>query len=280
MRYVYADLHTHLRTGSNMDGLFNKTIDIARARLGIGGVVGLVNFSDKRYEKFSGQQGYERQDLKNALYVLGKDILVVKGQEIPTADGHLLVLGLEKDKHIKEGRTLEDTIKEAKDNNAIIVADHPFYWQGISPKLVLAPRILDFLDAIEIHNGEAALSLWGIFPKKANVQVQEYFVKVRSIRPNLAALISSDGHSLRELGTSWMEIPMPCDYLTSLTSPGKITDYLRTGLIENRLKKLQTQKHDSKFGAFAHAIALGMIIALRIKNKESGLVRPEDSQSG
>jgi hypothetical protein len=279
MRYVYADLHNHLRTQGNVSGLFNKTIDTARARLGIGGVVGLVNFSDRRYEKFSEQKGYERQDLGNALYVPSKDILIVKGQEVPTTGGHLLVLGLERDRHIKEGRTLEDTIKEAKENNTIIIADHPFYWQGIGPKLILSPDLLDSLDAIEVHNGEAAFSLFGLFPKDANTRAQEYFFNVGSIRENIAAFVSSDGHSIRELGTSWMEISMPCNYPASLKSPEEVVENLRTGIIENRLKRLQTQKRNSKFGALTHAIALGAIIALGIKNENGGLVHPEDLQT-
>lgn len=115
MRIVKADLHNHLRTRSRMSGLFNRTIDTARQKLGRGGVIGLVNFSDRRYENFSGERGYERQDMGNALYTPVQDILVVKGQEVPTQDGHLLVLGLEKDKHLKENRTLHDSVKEAKD---------------------------------------------------------------------------------------------------------------------------------------------------------------------
>lgn len=263
MKIVRADLHNHLRTRSDMRGLFNPTIDAARARLGIGGIVGLVNFADRRYEDFSQERGYEKQDLGNALYVPEKDILVVKGQEVPTKEGHLLVLGLRKDVHLKDNRTLTDTLKEANDNNGIIIADHPFYLNGIGQKLKIAPDHLDYLDGIEVHNGEAALSLFGIFPKDANRRAQEYFAGVGSIRKNLGAIASSDSHSLRELGTSWTKISMPCNYELSLTSPEEVVDNLRTGIIENRLKKLKMQMHNSRFDAFAHAASLAAIVGLQ-----------------
>lgn len=263
MRYVHVDLHNHLRTRSGMRGLFNPTIDAARARLGIGGIVGLINFADRRYEDFSQERGYEKQDLGNALYVPEKDILVVKGQEVPTKEGHLLVLGLRKDVHLKDNRTLIDTFKEAKDNNGIIVADHPFYLNGIGQKLKIAPDHLDYLDGIEVHNGEAALSLFGLFPRYANSRAQLFFENVSQLRNELAAISVSDGHSLRELGTSWTKISMPCNYELSLTSPEEVVDNLRTGIIENRLKKLKMQMHNSRFDAFAHAASLVAIVGLQ-----------------
>ena len=85
---IKADLHNHLRTSSNLqDEDFNQSIDLAHRRLGSGGVFGMINFSDTRYEKFSELGGYQRVYVgpqKNAIYVPEKDILVVKGQEVPT----------------------------------------------------------------------------------------------------------------------------------------------------------------------------------------------------
>ena len=129
---VKADLHNHIRTRSPLkEEFFNKTINKARRRLGPGGVWALINFSDSRYETFAGLRGYNRINLRSGIYVPEKDILVVKGQEVPTKQGHLLVLGLEKDKHLKDGRILEDTIKEAKDHNGILIVDHPFYFESV-----------------------------------------------------------------------------------------------------------------------------------------------------
>ena len=58
---VKADLHNHLRTRSDMHGLFNPAIDKTKKRLGAGGILGVVNFDDRRYEDFIEQRGYERE---------------------------------------------------------------------------------------------------------------------------------------------------------------------------------------------------------------------------
>ncbi len=153
---IKADLHNHLRSGSYMpNGIFNKVIDKVERRLGAGGMIGLINLEDKRYEEFSQLKGYERQDFGNAVYIPEKDIVIVKGQEVQTSDGHLLVLGLMKDFRIKAGRTLEDTIKEARDNNGILIANEPFGKDGIGPALRNKPSYINKLDAIEVHNGES-----------------------------------------------------------------------------------------------------------------------------
>jgi hypothetical protein len=50
---IKADLHNHLRTSSNISySDFNNSIDIALDRLGSGGMFGMINFDDKRYEKY------------------------------------------------------------------------------------------------------------------------------------------------------------------------------------------------------------------------------------
>ena len=129
---VKADLHNHLRTRSDMHGLFNPAIDKTKKRLGAGGILGVVNFDDRRYEDFVSQKGgYEREKIgRNAIYVPEKDILVVKGQEVPTQDGHILVIGLNYGVNLERKRSLKDTIANALDENGIIILDHPFYYEG------------------------------------------------------------------------------------------------------------------------------------------------------
>ena len=63
---------------------FDKTINIARKRLGKRGIVGVVNYTDKRYEDFSKLPGYDRTNIGNAIYIPEKEILIIKGQETPT----------------------------------------------------------------------------------------------------------------------------------------------------------------------------------------------------
>ena len=124
MAKVKADLHNHLRTSSrSYDADFNRAVDIATKRLGVGAIFGVVNFADKRYEHFTGLRGYERVyvgEKNNGVYVPQQNVLVIKGQEVSTNEGHILVIGLGKDVHLKQYKTLQDTLKEARDNNTVI----------------------------------------------------------------------------------------------------------------------------------------------------------------
>ncbi|MBS3088902.1 hypothetical protein J4402_03950 [Candidatus Pacearchaeota archaeon] len=265
MRTIRADLHNHLRTSSRMDGLFNPAIDRAAERLGSGGIFGLVNFSDHRYEDFAGQRGYERENFGNAVYVPEKDILVVKGQEVPTAKGHLLVLGLEEDNHLKEGRPVLDSIKEAKDANGIIVADHPFGKEGLGHFFVDEYNshrdYFGLLNGWEVFNGEAALWFPGLTPKNANNAAHDIYESYRLEVKGIAAVTSSDGHSLRELGTSYMPLETSDDY-DNIKSSNEISSVLRNCLGSTKFSGFFGRKNDSKLGALAHLADLAVLSGL------------------
>jgi len=207
-----ADLHNHLRTSVLIrEGDFDSVCDIVMKRLGPSGVMGLCNFGDDRYERFISLKGYEREYLDKEkrgikIVVPGSTgveypIFIVKGQEIPAKQGHLLVLGLPTDVHLKHGQTLEDTIKQVKDYNGIVIADHPFHIEGCGPYLKKNPEVLEQLDAIEIFNGEASLPF--LFKWFANHNAQRFYESVRLDFPNLGGLSSSDGHSFSEIGQSY-----------------------------------------------------------------------------
>jgi len=259
MRIVKSDLHNHLKTRSEMSGLFNPVIDVIERKLGTGGVLGLINFEDNRYEEFIQQKGYERVDLSNAVYIPEKDVLVVKGQEVPTKQGHLLVLGLRKDISMKSGRTLEDTIKEANDNDGIIIADHPFYCEGIGSYLTENPELLQKFDGIEVHNSEAALRLPFLTPKNANKKAKKFFNSWRETY-DLAEIYSSDGHSLREIGRDYTNIRMPLDY-QSVESSEELIIALRNGLKASRHLPKGLHKN-SRTDALIHIGALAGIVGL------------------
>lgn len=233
----------------------------------------MVNFYDRRYEEFVKLKGYSKDALGkciNGIYVPSKDIIVVKGQEVPTKQGHLLVLGLEYDVHLKNGRPLEDTLKEANDHNGIIVADHPFYREGLGPYLESHQDLLQDFDALETHNGEAALSLFGLLPFRANEKAREFYKKITLDNKYLGALSSSDGHSFYELGSSWTEIEQPekRDFVNSLRQS-----------IRNTSISTERQNVDSRLGALDHIIDLVSIkaaskIGLRVKFETE---RPENN---
>jgi len=272
---VKADLHNHLRTSSRyFEGDFDKAVDTASRKLGEGAVLGVVNFSDWRYEHLTDLRGYERENLggnKNGVYVPEKDIYIVKGQEVPTKEGHLLVFGTGARVHLREGRKLEDTIKEARDQNGIIVVDHPFHVAGLGNYLEQNPETLGQVDAIEIHNGEASFGLpVGPIPFGANKKAQEFYARFKPDFPNLGAISSSDGHSMYELGSSWTEIERPTneDFVNSLRESVR-----RTGLSTQRKMK------SSVFGAIDHIADLALItqIGFRVGLKDfyCGTDRPE-----
>lgn len=218
-RKVRADFHNHLITSSRIkDRHFNRAVDIAAERLGNGGTFGMVNFDDKRYEKFSGLKGYDRAYIgenRNAIYIPERDVLIVKGQEVPTKDGHLFVLGLGYDQHIQQHQTLEDTIKEAKDFSATIILDHAFFIPAGGAGLYINKnyKLLKDIDAIEIYNGESV-----IYPF-SNLRAQLLLNKMVTF--SLGTIATSDGHSFYELGRSWTEIDeidreKPGNFLPSL----------------------------------------------------------------
>ncbi len=275
---IKAALHEHLRTSSNLKPEdFNKAVDIARRRLGAGGVFALVNFADKRYEHFIESSGYERAyvgEKRNAVYVPEKDILVVKGQEVPTKQGHLLVLGLGCDNHIKQNKTLEDTLKQTIDNNAVAIIDHPYGSAGLGHYLransglgtyeKLNEKFLGQVDAIEVYNGEAAFGIpFTLFPYNANKHALIFYRSAKKVFPHLGALSSSDGHSFYEFCSSWTEIE-PFD----IYSPSKLLPTLKKSIRKTNLKT-QRQNTPSYRGAVNHIADLAcIIIATKLGSKK------------
>ena len=264
MAKVKADLHNHLRTSSrSYDVDFNRAIDIATRRLGDGAIFGVVNFADKRYEHFTGLRGYERVyvgEKNNGIYVPQQNVLVIKGQEVPTNEGHILVFGLGKDVHLKQYRTLQDTLKEAVDNNGVVIVDHPFHSHGLGNYLESNPSTLKSIDAIEVHNGEGAFGIPKTpFPYGANRKAQEFYDRIKRDFPHLGALASSDGHSMYELGRSWTEI----DGL-NLEEKTNFVNSLRKS-IRNTNSQTPKRKKNAVFGAIDHLIDLAFIVKVAPK---------------
>ena len=249
-----ASLHEHLKTSSNLQQKdFNKAIDIAAARLGEYGIFAITNFEDKRYEHFTFLQGYDRYFIgenHNAIYVPDKKILVIKAQEVPTEQGHLLVLGLGHGNHIKSNQTLEDTIKQTIDFNAIRIADHPFFKAGLGPYLQSHPELIGLFDAIETHNGEA---IYG------NKKAKKFYNSLKQDDYKLGALSSSDGHSFHELGKSWTEIDFP-----DIDNSKEFIPTLRNSIKSTDLQTNQ-RNHISYLGIIEHLAKLTLITSITPK---------------
>ena len=237
-----ADLHNHLSTGSNISGgnLFKKTIIKANEMLGPNGIIGLVNFEDQRYETFCSLPGYPREGFENAMLVrapmegysaVPDHVLIVRGQEIPTKQGHLLVLGLNKHNNIESGKSLEYTITKSRLAGGIIMADHPFHRDGIGPYLLSLDEekrtnVLNQFDAIEVHNGEAELWLPGY--TEANKKSLEFYSNLPT-EHEIGAVSTSDGHTLSEIGRccTYLELEKP---ITELENADDVRNTLRKSI--------------------------------------------------
>lgn len=225
---IKADLHNHFSTFENIGNVFNQAINIAQKNLGNGGMFGVINAQDKRigrYETFLRQGGSKIEDLENAFYVPSKKIYVVKGQEVFTQGGHILVLGLNHGKKLQDYRTLEDSLKEAKDNNGIIIADHPFFLDGIFTKQSPEESLVS-LDGIEVHNGEVWLPHPRYYP--ANKKAQEFYNKIKNDY-DIGAISTSDGHSVREIGMNYTLLEKP-----DFSSPENLVSSLRKSIREHK----------------------------------------------
>lgn len=245
---IRADLHNHLRTFTHAkEGDFDRAVDKAYQKLGAGGILSLVNFADTRYEIYTQQTSkYQRQNLENSIYIPEKKILILKGQEVQTKQGHLLILALKQNQHLKSNRNLEDAIKEAKDLNGIIIADHPFYKEGIGPYLQQNLNLLENIDALEL-NGEANY-IPKLTPKNANqrlIEFHNFLVENDVIFPPKGIIASSDGHSFFEIGSCYTYIEK-----LKIDTAEILTERLRYSVRNSHIS--DTNLHHSIFGTYLH----------------------------
>jgi len=271
---VYADLHTHLRTGCiPKDWDFDKVIDAAYKRLGPGGILGLCNCKDNRYERFAnlrtGSKGYARIDCGFAVYVPQKDIWIIKGQEVNTSEGEVLVLGLKAGNHIKEGLSLIETLYDAKfrSDDTISIIVHPFWkdgaGKGFDKLLNAVPKaeLEKLVDGFEVFDANASFYVPFLIEKNANEKAITYYNrKIITAGLDIGAVMSSDNHSLRGIGkgytTLWMfESFEGYDFITSLRDAIKMH------------KNLEGNMTDDWAGALRHAVAsYGYYGPARVKN--------------
>ncbi len=142
---VKADLHTHGWPGQEPGpgqvvlkmlgetGERNlQSIAERGFREGQNTLIALVNFNDTRYQKIVNTRGDvpkgfdiydDHVERFVGVYDKQRELwnFVLRGQEVPTDQGHLLVLGGNEE---IERRVVEDVLKEAEDMGALIGGDH------------------------------------------------------------------------------------------------------------------------------------------------------------
>ena len=127
-----------------------------------------------------------------------------------------------------------------------------FYIDGIGQYLEKNPSLLEYFDAIEVHNGEAVwLPLFT--PRNANQKARGFYEEIKSDF-DIGALSSSDGHSFGEIGSSYSYLPQ-IEFRDSET----LTSSLRKAIREH--KNLDNdRRHNSTFPALNHAAYMAFLI--------------------
>ncbi len=258
-----VDFHNHWTTKSRV--LSPEYVpQITLKALGNGGIVGLVNYGDRRYEAFceninsmSDEDPIKRRysDLENALvYDDGQNkVMILKGQEVKTSDGDLLVMALTKNTHLKHERSLEDTCKEAKDQNGVIILTTPYFRSRVGQTMEENPKLWKYIDAIEVHNGN-----WiGGSKNKETRNLYFNYIKDREDFEAIGLIASSDGHSHAEVGKSHSEIK-GID-LDCLGGSVNVTYRIRKNIRE--IKESGNSTVRSLYGSVEHAGIILSIIA-------------------
>lgn len=159
---------------------------------------------------------HNRIDFAAYLYgQLGDRIII--GEEIMTSVGE--IIGLYLQEAIQPGLTVQETIKQIKDQGGVVYVPHPFEQvrKGLHPAVM--EEMLDHLDLVEVCNGRALLQ-----NRSAQAVV---WARLNHVIP----VASSDAHGAKGLGktfTSVKELPNRANIMEQLSSGKLLTD--RPGL--------------------------------------------------
>lgn len=257
---IKADLHNHLSTiKEDLRDLSLRSVERARKSLGHQGILGIINAQDQgvgRYETFiSGLKNNGVNDIGNAIYIPKKEIYIIRGQEVFTKNqrGHLLVIGLDRVVKLKDRISLEDSLKQARDFGGVIILDHPCFADGViakNPELYIKYFEQGLIDGIEVHNGEAWLPIPGYFP--ANKKAQDLFDQLIK-KYNIGAISSSDGHSLREIGSNYSLLEQP-----NFENADKLRETLRESIREHK-DYSQDKQSNSYLAALNHGFKVAFL---------------------
>jgi len=129
----------------------------------------------------------DHNQIDGALLLAKKtDLLIIPGIEVSTQSGH--VVGLNVNKNIPKGMSVNETVDCIHDAGGLAVACHPFAWFKGS----LKKNITEKFDAIETINSSA-------FPflrcKKKSVELAKKF--------NLAQIAGTDAHNPQSIGLAY-----------------------------------------------------------------------------
>jgi len=119
-------------------------------------------------------------------------VILIPGQEVTTADGHLLVYGWVD--QLPANLSMKETVKLAKQQDGITIAAHPFDpFRGGSFSKIFETGI----DGFELLNASA----WFFFP---NWLAKRAFKSHQELK--MIGLGNSDSHRVEEFGTAYSQL--------------------------------------------------------------------------
>jgi predicted metal-dependent phosphoesterase TrpH len=171
-----ADLHVHSKHSSDGKSTAEEILMEAERR-----GLGAIGFTD--HNTIKGGQDAVR---------LESDVIVVRGVEVTSKDGHILALGV--GENIPSGRSAGETISLIHDAGGIAVAAHPGrIWSGLRKDVIVE----SCFDAIEIHNARSTRNL----NREAKVLAQGLKAPITG---------GSDSHHISTLGDGYTVLPEDC----------------------------------------------------------------------
>lgn len=240
------DLEVHWTTKSRAleaEQLFDR----ARETLGPNSVVGLVNCKDRRFEAL--KKG-RFTDLGNAVYSPDHKIIIVKGQEVKTADGDLLVMGHMPEVHLPDYSSLESTLRQSCEIGGINIATTPYHGKSRIPQVLEEnPSLWRYLDALEIKNANMS--------RKTNERALELYSRGMLHNVNLGAIGSSDAHRFADVGRAYFESATLPD-LAEIDTSQKVVDVLREEVRQSEPSRVYGGRN--YIGAAMHGAIIASLI--------------------
>lgn len=136
----------------------------------------------------------DHDEIRGALAAQRKaeDVQIIVGEEISTADGHLIGLFLRD--WIEPGRSAVDTAKQIKAQGGLVLAPHPFARLAADSLQDTMTELVPYLDAIEVCNAQN--------PLRSDDDKAEAFAR----KHDIPMYVGTDGHLTGELAPCSQEL--------------------------------------------------------------------------